>query len=83
MIPPGTGFPRVHDRRHSFAVGTLLRWYRQGLDPTARLHHLSTFLGHVNPTTTVLYLTIIGELLTEANRRFETFAASATREVRS
>jgi integrase len=26
--PPGTSRPRVHDLRHSFAVGTLLHWYR-------------------------------------------------------
>jgi integrase len=81
VIPPGTTRPRVHDLRHSFAVGTLLRWYRQGLDPAARLHQLSTFLGHVNPDTTAVYLTITSDLLTEANRRFEAFAAPTTREV--
>jgi len=81
VIPPGTTRPRVHDLRHSFAVGTLLRWYRQGLDPAARLHQLSTFLGHVNPDTTAVYLTITSELLTEANRRFQAFAAPTTGEV--
>lgn len=81
VIPSGTARPRVHDLRHSFAVGTLLRWYRQGLDPAARLHHLSTFLGHVNPETTAVYLTITSDLLTEANRRFEVFAAPTTGEV--
>ena len=82
VIPAGTTGPRVHDLRHSFAVGTLLRWYRQGLDPAARLHHLSTFLGHVNPATTAVYLTITSDLLTEANRRFEGFAARTLPEVR-
>ncbi len=82
VIPPGTTGPRVHDLRHSFAVGTLLRWYRQGLDPAARLHHLSTFLGHVDPATTAVYLTITSDLLTEANRRFEEFAAPTLPEVR-
>ena len=47
-VPAGTANPRVHGLRHSFAVRTLLRWYREGLDPAARLHYLSTFLGHVN-----------------------------------
>src|SRR3989442_14610194 len=52
LIPPATGqLPRPHDFRHAFAVTVLLRWYRQGLDPAARLHQLSTFLGHVNPDT--------------------------------
>lgn len=83
VIPAGTTRPRVHDLRHSFAVATLLRWYRQGLDPAARLHHLSTFLGHVNPDTTAVYLTITSDLLAEANHRFEAFAAPITQQVRS
>ena len=78
--PPGTSRPRVHDLRHSFAVGALLRWYRQGLDPAARLQHLSTFLGHVNPNSTAVYLTITAELLDEANKRFEAFAAPLIKE---
>lgn len=53
---------------------TLLRWYRKGLDPAARLHYLSTFLGHVNPQSTAVYLTITSELLAEASRRFEALA---------
>jgi integrase len=73
-VPPGTSLPRAHDLRHSFAVGTLLRWYRAGLDPAARLLHLSTFLGHVDPSSTAVYLTITHDLLQEANRRFERFA---------
>ena len=32
-IPDGTASPCVHSLRHSFAVGTLLRWYRSGIDP--------------------------------------------------
>jgi integrase len=82
VIPPGTTRPRVHDLRHSFAVGTLLRWYREGLDPAARLHHLSTFLGHVRPETTAVYLTITSDLYAEANRRFEALAAPAVMEGR-
>lgn len=82
LVPPGTTRPRVHDLRHSFAVGTLLRWYRQGLDPAARLHHLSTFLGHVRPETTAVYLTITSDLYVEANRRFEALASPAIREGR-
>jgi site-specific recombinase XerD len=76
-VPPGVAPPRVHDLRHAFAVGTLLRWYREGVDPATRLFHLATFLGHVNPSSTAVYLTITSELLTVANRRFEGFAAPA------
>jgi site-specific recombinase XerD len=79
-VPPGTSPPRAHDLRHSFAVGTLLRWYRAGLDPGARLLQLSTFLGHVDPVSTAIYLTITQDLLQEANRRFEEFARRTIEE---
>jgi len=52
----------------------LLRWYREGIDPNGRLIHLSTFLGHVDPNSTAVYLTITDELLREADRRFHAFA---------
>jgi site-specific recombinase XerD len=32
-IPDGVSSPRLHSLRHSFAVGCLLRWYRDGMDP--------------------------------------------------
>lgn len=73
-VPEGVRAPCVHSLRHSFAVRTLLRWYREGLNPMDRLHYLSTFMGHVNPTSTAVYLTITSELLQEANHRFEAFS---------
>jgi site-specific recombinase XerD len=73
-VPPGTIPPHVHDLRRSFAVQTLLRWYRAGIDPAQRLLHLSTFMGHVQPESTAVYLTITADLLGEAGLRFETFA---------
>ena len=73
-LPPGVSPPRLHDLRHAFAVGTLLRWYREGIDPNGRLICLSTFLGHVDPNSTAVYLTITEELLREADRRFRAFA---------
>lgn len=79
-IPSGISPPRLHDLRHAFAVGTLARWYRQGLDPQTRLLALSTFMGHVDVSSTAVYLTITPELLDLANRRFQTFAAPALQE---
>jgi integrase len=73
-VPDGVSTPRLHSLRHSFAVGCLLRWYREGIDPATRLYQLSTFMGHVSPLSTAVYLTITPELLAEANRRFEAFA---------
>jgi integrase len=80
-IPDGVSPPRLHDLRHSFAVGCLLRWYREGVEPSTRLQQLSTFMGHVAPSSTAVYLTITPELLNEANRRFEAFAEAAWSEV--
>jgi len=73
-VPPGVSPPRLHDLRHSFAVATLLRWYRQGIDPNCRLMHLATFLGHVDPNSTAVYLTITDELLHHAAQRFQVLA---------
>lgn len=75
IIPPGVASPHLHCLRHLFAVGTLLRWYRTGIDPATRLLDLSTFLGHVSPSSTAVYLTITTELLECASQRFAHFAA--------
>lgn len=58
--------PRVHDLRHTFAVKTLLGWYRDGTDVQARLHSLSTYMGHRQPRSTYLYLSAAPELLAYA-----------------
>jgi len=73
-VPPGVFGPHVHGLRHSFAVRTLLNWYRRGIAPADRLHHLSTILGHINPASTAVYLTMTSELLEAANERFEALA---------
>jgi integrase/recombinase XerD len=63
--------PHLHSLRHSFAVNTLLDWYRDGGDVVARLPLLSTYLGHVEPANTYWYLQAAPELLAEAARRLE------------
>lgn len=63
--------PRVHDLRHSFAVRTLLGWYRAGLDVEALLPRLSTYLGHRDPRYTYLYLSATPELLGHAAARLD------------
>lgn len=68
--------PRVHDLRHSFAVRTLLGWYRDGLDVEALLPRLSTYLGHAEPRFTYWYLTATPELLGHAVARLETSLAA-------
>ena len=62
---------RVHDLRHSFAVRTLLGWYRDGGDVQARMPLLSTYMGHVDPAATFWYLSAAPELLGLAADRLE------------
>jgi len=54
-IGPGKS-PKIHGLRHSFAVATLLGWYRDGVDVQARLPLLSAYLGHGHPSSTYWYL---------------------------
>lgn len=63
--------PRIHDLRHSFALNTILRWYREGVEIEPRIARLSTYLGHVSPSTTYWYLTATPELLRLAAQRVE------------
>ncbi len=63
--------PRVHDLRHTFAVRTLLDWYRAGADVAGQMHLLSTYLGHVDPVATYWYLSAAPELLALAAERLE------------
>ncbi len=62
--------PRIHDMRHSFAVHRLLAWYRDGQDVNARLPALATYMGHVDISSTQVYLQPTAELLGEVDRRF-------------
>jgi integrase len=47
--------PHIHDARHTFAVNTLLGWYRDDADVQARLPLLSAYLGHTDPRHTYWY----------------------------
>jgi integrase/recombinase XerD len=63
--------PRAHDLRHSFAVKSLVGWYRDDADVAAKVPLLSTYLGHVDPAATYWYLSASPELLSLAARRLE------------
>jgi integrase len=64
--------PRIHDLRHSFAVQTLIGWYRSGQDVGALLPRLSTYMGHRDPTSTYWYLSAVPDLLALAAARLQT-----------
>ena len=69
--PTDSHGPRLHDFRHRFAVQTLLRWYREGVDVDQHLPELSTYLGHVKVSDTYWYLTATPQLLQLALLRSE------------
>ncbi len=72
LVPDGPrSRPRLHDLRHTFAVQTLLDWYRQEVDVAARLPILSTYLGHTTPRDTYWYLSATPDLLRLAAHRLE------------
>jgi hypothetical protein len=52
-----------------FAIRTLVRWYRAGLDVDPLLPLLATYLGHVHVHEKYWYLEAVPELLTLATER--------------
>jgi integrase len=60
--------------RHTFAVRTLVRWCEAGTDVDKKILALTTYLGHVNVTSTYWYFSAVPELMAITGRRFEAFA---------
>jgi integrase/recombinase XerD len=71
--------PKVHDIRHTFAVTTLIDWYRTGADVAAQMPVLSRFMGHAGPASTFYYLHAAPELLGLAAQRLHDHQQSRTR----
>ncbi len=69
--------PRVHDLRHSFAIGALARWYRQGADVQVQLPKLAMYMGHVSIESTAHYLRLTDQVAALASARFEAHFGSA------
>ena len=65
---------RFRNNRHSFAVNTLLRWYRDGVDVEHHIPRLATWLGHAHVSDTYWYLTATPELMRIAARRLDRIA---------
>jgi len=71
--------PRLHDFRHTFAVHRLLQWYKTEQNINAKLPLLSTYMGHVDITSTQVYLESAGELLQVGCERFYNFFLNNTK----
>lgn len=65
--------PRLHDLRHTFVVRSLEDWYRQGKDIEVLLPILSTYLGHVQPSSTYWYISITPELMGLASEKLDKY----------
>ena len=63
--------PRVHDFRHSQAVGCLRRWVLEGKDLAAYLPVLKTYLGHYSISDTSKYLRLTAELYPDITAKVE------------
>jgi len=48
--------PRPYDFRHHFAYTNIQRWMTQGIDVTAMLPYLSTYMGHATVESTYYYI---------------------------
>ena len=82
--PTGRTGPRVHDLRHSMVVNRILQWYRSGVNPQDKLRFLSTYMGHRDINSTLVYITVTQDLLQEASERFRAVGARClTMEARS
>ena len=65
--------PGLHDFRHTFAIHRLLQWYKSEKDINLKLPYLSTYMGHVDITSTQVYLQVANELLEAGSERFHKF----------
>jgi integrase/recombinase XerD len=72
--------PRIHDLRHSFAVGALIRWYLEGADVQSNLPKLALYMGHVSIVSTAYYLHFLPKLRAIASDRFESAYGDLIRE---
>ncbi len=66
--------PRLHDLRHTFAVGWLVRWNQQPGVVAQQILALCAYLGHRHVTDTYWYLTALPQLLARSGERFEHLA---------
>jgi integrase len=62
--------PRLHDLRHAFTCGVLLRWQKSTKGAAGRVAILSRYLGHARVTDTYWYLTALPELMAQAAKAF-------------
>ncbi|TDT47039.1 phage integrase family protein [Maribacter spongiicola] len=60
-----SGYPRIHDLRHTFAVTSMAKMAKQDIDMYASLPILSTYLGHMSIKSTNTYIRITTSMYPE------------------
>lgn len=73
--------PRLHDIRHTFAVHTLQRAVKRGVDVYCVLPILSTFLGHASVTATEQYVRLTVEAFPDVRDALESYCSHVIPEV--
>ena len=63
--------PRIHDLRHSFIMNTIKKWHKEEEDLRPLIPFLSTYVGHVSPSSTYWYLTSDPELMNYVSKILE------------
>ena len=63
--------PRLQDFRHTYAVQTMMQWYRDNVDVESRLPHLATWLGHTRIGESYWYLSAVPELMQLAAQKLD------------
>lgn len=66
----GHARPRIHDLRHTFICGILLRSYQQNQRIDHVIDALSTYVGHAKVSDTYWYISAVPELMAAAAQRF-------------
>lgn len=73
--------PRVHDLRHTFAVHSLQKQIDEGRDVYSILPVLSSYLGHVDVSSTEYYLRLTAEFFPELLAKSEAITTHVFPEV--
>jgi integrase len=63
--PQGQRQPRPYDLRHHFAYANIERWSAQGEDPLAMLPYLSRYMGHASAESTLYYVHVSPDYLSD------------------
>ena len=65
--------PRLHDLRHTFAIHSLRKAVKNGVDVNVMLKYLSVYLGHVDVISSQRYLRLTADMYPNIVCRMENF----------